>query len=84
MLEQYKIILDKSAVVSKTDLKGMITYANDSFCKSSGYLKNEVIGFPHSIIRHPDTPKSQFRKLWRTIESGRVWKGVIKNRKRWE
>jgi len=82
MLEQYKMILDESVVVSKADPRGIITYVNDTFCDVSGFSREEVIGRPHSIVRHPETPKTQFKQLWETIRSGRIWKGVIKNRKR--
>jgi len=82
MLQQYQLILDKSVVVSKTNENGIITYVNDSFCKVSGYTKDEVIGKSHNIIRHPETPKSQFRKLWSTIERGKIWKGILKNKKK--
>ena len=82
MLQQYQLILDKSVVVSKTNKNGTITYVNDSFCKVSGYTKDEVIGKSHNIIRHPETPKSQFRKLWSTIERGEIWKGILKNKKK--
>jgi len=80
MLEQYKLILDKSAVVSKTDPKGSITYVNDSFTNLSGYSRDELIGEQHNIVRHPESPKRQFRTLWRTIQNGKVWKGIIKNK----
>ncbi|MCW9027109.1 MAG: EAL domain-containing protein, partial [Thiovulaceae bacterium] len=80
MLKQYKLILDKSAVVSKTDTNGFITYINNSFSKVSGYSKDEVIGKNHNIVRHPESPKSQFRLLWKKIQSGKAWKGVIKNK----
>jgi diguanylate cyclase (GGDEF)-like protein/PAS domain S-box-containing protein len=82
MLEQYQLILDKSAVVSKTDTNGIITYSNDNFTKVSGYSKNELIGKSHSIVKHQDTPKSQFKKLWRNIENGKIWKGIIKNKRK--
>ena len=58
------------AVISKTDLKGVITYVNKAFCKLSGYDKEELIGKPHNIVRHPDMPKSVFRQMWNTIEKG--------------
>ncbi|QFR49620.1 EAL domain-containing protein [Sulfurimonas lithotrophica] len=80
MLKQYKLILDKSAVVSKTDTDGFITYVNSSFSKISGYSKDEIIGKKHNIIRHPESPKSQFRSLWKRIKRGKVWKGLIKNK----
>jgi diguanylate cyclase (GGDEF)-like protein/PAS domain S-box-containing protein len=80
MLEQYKMVLDENSVVSKSNLDGTISYINDNFSKVSGYSKDEVLGATHSIIRHPDTPKRQFSVLWKTIESGKVWKGIIKNK----
>lgn len=56
-------------IVSKTDLKGRITYANDVFLRVSGYRATEIIGQPHSIIRHPDMPRCVFKLLWETIEA---------------
>jgi len=66
-------------IVSKTDLKGIITYANTPFCKLSGYSKEELIGKPHNIVRHPDMPKAAFKDMWETIEKGKKWKGIVKN-----
>ena len=66
-------------IISKTDLKGIITYVNKAFCKLSGYEKKELIGNPHNIIRHPDMPKSVFKQLWSTIEKGETFRGFIKN-----
>lgn len=71
--------IDSSLIVSKTDLDGTITYVNQQFEKISGYTAKELIGQPHSIVRHPDMPKEVFADLWRTIKSNRVWKGQIKN-----
>lgn len=82
LLEQYQKALDETAIVSKTDINGIITFVNDKFCKISGYSKEELIGKPHNIVRHPDTPKSLFKKLWKTILSKRIFKGIIKNRKK--
>ncbi len=82
MLQQYQLILDKSVVVSKTNKEGIITYVNDNFCKVSGYTKDEVIGKSHNIVKHPETPKSQFKKLWTTISAGKIWKGILKNKKK--
>ncbi|MCB0328135.1 MAG: PAS domain-containing protein [Bdellovibrionales bacterium] len=56
-------------IVSKTDLRGRITYANNIFCRLAGYEERELLGQPHSIIRHPDMPRSVFKLLWDTIES---------------
>ncbi len=58
-------------IVSKTDLKGRITYANKVFCDIAGYSQPELIGQPHSIIRHPDMPRCVFKLLWDTIQDGR-------------
>ena len=66
-------------IVSKTDLKGRITYANGLFCKVAGYRESELIGQPHSIIRHPDMPRSVFRLLWDTIEDRREIFAFVKN-----
>lgn len=80
LLEQYKQAVDASTIVSKTNLKGVITYANDEFCRVSKYSREELLGKPHNIVRHPDVPKAAFADLWRTIQSGKVWKGVVPNR----
>ncbi|MFT5662031.1 MAG: PAS domain S-box-containing protein/diguanylate cyclase (GGDEF)-like protein [Sulfurimonas sp.] len=80
MLKQYKLILDKSSVVSKTDKEGMLTYVNKNFTKVSGYKLEEIIGNSHNIVRHPESPKSQFKTLWKTISAGKIWTGLIKNR----
>jgi len=68
-----------SFLVSETDSKGVITFANDDFCKFAGYTLNELIGKPHNIVRHPDMPKVAFADLWKTIKSGKRWKGFVKN-----
>ena len=57
-------------IVSKTDLKGIITYANDVFIRISGYTEEELLGKPHNIVRHPDMPKCVFKLLWDTIAEG--------------
>ncbi|MDP1784188.1 MAG: PAS domain-containing protein [Sulfuricurvum sp.] len=67
------------AIVSETDLKGIITFANRRFCEISGYSVDELVGQPHNIIRHPDMPKAAFEKLWKTISSGSIWHGLVKN-----
>uniref|UniRef100_UPI003566D04C nitrate- and nitrite sensing domain-containing protein n=1 Tax=Sulfurimonas sp. TaxID=2022749 RepID=UPI003566D04C len=81
LLEQYKATVDKSFIVSKTDPKGIISYANETFCKISGYTEAELVGKPHNIIRHPDMPKEIFQEMWHTIkELKRPWSGEVKNR----
>ncbi|EFK95627.1 signal transduction sensor histidine kinase [sediment metagenome] len=66
-------------IVSSTDLKGIITYANRIFCDISGYSKEELVGSNHNIIRHPDMPRVAFKELWDTISVGRDWEGAVKN-----
>jgi PAS domain S-box-containing protein len=80
LLIQYRQALDISAIVSKTDPKGIITYVNDKFCEISGYSKDELIGQSHNIIRHPDMPKEFFKNLWETIKSKQIFNAVIKNK----
>ncbi|RXJ88919.1 regulator [Arcobacter sp. CECT 8983] len=80
LLEQYKSIVDIDSIVSKTDKDGIITYVNDRFIDISGYSRDELIGQPHNIIRHPDTPEKLFKKMWSTIsEKKKVWQGVVQN-----
>ncbi len=66
-------------IVSKTDLKGRVTYANQLFCKIAGFSEAQVMGQPHSIIRHPDMPRSVFKLLWDTIEDRREIFAYVKN-----
>lgn len=81
LLKQYQHIVDHSSIVSKTDTKGVITYANDKFCQISKYSQEELIGHPHNIVRHPDVPKEVFKDLWHTIRDKKgIWQGVVKNR----
>lgn len=76
-----EVILEKNTmIVSETDEKGTIIYANDDFCKIAGYTKEELIGKPHNIIRHKDMPKIAFKDLWDTIQAGKTWHGIVKNR----
>ena len=79
-LEQYKQLLDQICLVSKGNLGGDITYANDNFCEISGYSREELIGQPHSIIRHPGVPASIYKKMWDKIQAGETWRDIIKNK----
>lgn len=81
-LEQYKTALDETAIVSKSDLTGAITYINKSFEKISGYQEQEVMGKNHNVLRHPDMPKEVFKELWSTIQANKTWHGVIKNKRK--
>ncbi len=66
-------------IVSSTDLKGIITYANRKFCNIAGYTKEELTGKNHNIVRHPDMPKAAFQEVWDTISEGKDWTGIVKN-----
>ncbi len=70
---------DKYIIASQTNNKGIIVYASEAYCKISGYKKEELLGKPHNIVRHPDMPKNIFKDLWETIKSGKEWVGEIKN-----
>jgi aerotaxis receptor len=73
------LLNDTSLLVSETDSKGKIIYANDTFLEISEYPLDELIGKPHNIIRHPDMPRAAFKDLWATIKKGEVWEGFVKN-----
>lgn len=66
-------------IVSRTDRDGIITHTNPSFIEMSGYTREELIGQPHSILRHPDMPAAAFKGLWDTVASGKKWHGYVKN-----
>lgn len=66
-------------IVSKTDLKGRITYANGIFCRMAGYSETELLGAPHSIVRHPDMPRAVFKLLWDSLLEGREVFAYVKN-----
>lgn len=82
LLTEYKKAVDLSNIVSKTNPKGIITYVNDKFCEISGYTRDELIGKPHNIIRHPDMPREAFKELWDTIKMKKSWSGVVTNMKK--
>lgn len=77
--EQILTALEKVLVISKTDLKGNITYANDLFCTLTGYSREELVGSPHNLVRHKDIPKSVYKDMWDTIQKGDIWTGIVPN-----
>ena len=80
MLKQYKIVLDESSIVSKTNRDGFITYVNKKFEEVCGYSSSELIGKSHNLLRHQSMPKELFNEMWLKISAGLVWSGIIKNR----
>ena len=81
-LGQFANALNQSAIVSKTDVTGRITFVNDRFCQVSGYTREELIGKAHNIVRHPDMSKEVFADLWESIQNKNIFKATIKNRKK--
>jgi len=79
---EYAKAVNAGSIVSKSDAKGMITYVNEAFCDVTGYTEEELIGQPHSILRHPNTPKQTFRVMWKTIQEGNIWHGLLKNKRK--
>jgi aerotaxis receptor len=74
------ILKDDDFLVSQTDEKGIIMFANDDFCKIAGYSIDELIGKPHNIVRHTDMPKVAFKNLWETVKRDEIWDGYVKNK----
>ena len=75
-------ITDDTLIVSRTDLKGKLTFFNDQFVDASGFSEAELMGQPHNIIRHPDMPCEAFENLWDTLKAGKPWVGAVKNRRK--
>ncbi len=82
LLHEYKDAVDRSSIVSKTDIKGKITYANKKFCDMSGYSQEELLGEAHNIVRDPDIPSSVFKGMWSNLQKGKSWEGVLRNKKK--
>ena len=71
---------EQAVLISRTDTKGITTYANEAFVALSGYSREELVGRSHNIVRHPDMPPQAFKWLWDTLKDGRPWSGTVKNR----
>jgi PAS domain S-box-containing protein len=78
----YENAINESNILSRTTADGTILYVNNRFCEITGYNEEEIIGKTHAIVRHPDTERKVFADMWKTIRSGDVWHGVLKNRKK--
>lgn len=74
-----EVLFEGSKIVSETDAKGVITYANRKFCSISGYSLNELLQQPHNMVRHPDMPKAAFEQMWKDLKMGKEWHGYVKN-----
>ncbi|MBE0489002.1 MAG: PAS domain-containing protein [Halomonas sp.] len=73
---------DEDFLISRTDLKGRITYANPAFIIVSGFSREELLGSPHNMVRHPDMPPEAFANFWETLAEGETWRGLVKNRRK--
>ncbi len=82
IFNEYLEAMNVNNIISKSDLKGNITYVNKNFCDVSGYTEEEVIGQPHSLLRSDDEPKETFKILWLTIQAKKVWQGILRNKKK--
>jgi len=74
-----EVKFDGGVMITETDPMGIITYANRKFREMTGYTKEELIGSPHHINRHPDMPRAAFRQMWETIKSKKYWEGYVQN-----
>ncbi|SFV58583.1 sensory box histidine kinase/response regulator [hydrothermal vent metagenome] len=79
-LDEILNAINSVVIISRTDPKGIITYANERFEEISGYTKEELLGKPHNIVRDPKVDKSLFKQMWATIKKGKVWQGILSNR----
>ena len=87
MSRKNQLIIDKEVdfesgveLISTTDKRGVITYANPEFCRIAGFSIEELVGNNHNIVRHPDMPAQVFKDLWKNLEARLPWRGVVKNR----
>ena len=76
------LVPEDQFIYSRTDLKGKITETNDAFCQISGFTREEMLGQPHNMVRHPEMPSAAFEDLWRDLKAGLPWRGILKNRRK--
>ncbi len=81
-LEQFKKAVNEASIFSIADARGIITEVNENFVDICGYSREELIGAPHNIVRSGDMPKEVFAQMWATIRAGKLWKGLVKNRRK--
>lgn len=77
---QEVLVRENEQLVSTTDLKGVITYCNATFCRVAGFTEDELLGQNHNIVRHQDMPKAAFADMWKHLKMGQPWRGMVKNR----
>ncbi|MDX4034863.1 PAS domain-containing protein [Aliarcobacter skirrowii] len=80
LLRKEVFLEQDTIIVSQTNSKGEIIFANADFCRIAGFRLDELVGKPHNLVRHKDIPSWAFEDLWKTIKAGKIWKGIVKNR----
>ncbi|MCU0927152.1 MAG: PAS domain-containing protein, partial [Hydrogenophaga sp.] len=80
--QQEFVLPDGATLVSTTDLQSRITYCNPNFVAVSGFSREELLGQPHNLVRHPDMPSEAYRDMWATLQSGSPWSALVKNRRK--
>ncbi len=78
-LEDGEVLYDDLYLLSETDEKGIVTYASDSFLKIANMRREDIIGQPHNIVRHPEMPRAAFKSLWDDVQAKGFWTGYVKN-----
>lgn len=78
-LDDGEVLYDDLYLLSETDEKGNVTYTNDAFLKIAGWKREDLIGQPHNVVRHPDMPRAAFRSLWNDVQEKGFWTGYVKN-----
>lgn len=78
-LEDGEVLYDDLYLLSETDEKGIVEYASDSFLKIANMTRDDLIGQPHNVVRHPDMPRAAFKSLWDDVQSKGFWTGYVKN-----
>ncbi|MDQ7043966.1 MAG: PAS domain-containing protein [Sulfurimonas sp.] len=81
-LEDGEVLYSELYLLSETDEKGIVTYASDSFLKVANMKKDELIGQPHNVVRHPEMPRAAFKSLWGDVQSKGFWTGLVKNQRK--
>ncbi|MEW5682125.1 MAG: PAS domain-containing methyl-accepting chemotaxis protein [Pseudomonadota bacterium] len=80
LIDEEVVFAETDELVSTTDMRGVVTYANPIFCKVAGFTADELVGKNHNIVRHPDMPKAAFADMWQHLQAGHAWRGAVKNR----
>lgn len=78
-LDDGEVLYDDLYLLSETDAKGLVTYASDSFLRIANMTRDELLGQPHNVVRHPDMPRAAFKSLWDDVQTKGFWTGYVKN-----